>query len=1071
MKQLILLLFGLLIFVSRGLGQDFSYQSTDNPYYWKNRKPHAAYWQQDVSYKIYAELNDETDVVKADEALTYTNNSPDTLYFVYFHLYQNAFVKGGYLEQLNLANNFKQKFGKYETAGLGTVIQKVVVGGISVKPTIDFSIMKIELPKPLLPNQKIEIFISFVTYFDDGGNQRRRMKMFKDNEGNKQYDGVHWYPRICVYDRKFGWETDQHLGKEFYGDFGEFEISLTLPSHYIMDATGELQNEAEVLPTELRKKLDISNFKNKPYGEAASVIIPKDGNTKTWKFRAVNTHDFAWTADPTFRIGEYVLEMPGNPRGKVRCISLAQEPHASGWQDAAKFNALIIQTYSKDFGTYAYPKMIVADARDGMEYPMLTLDNGSSPGYYGLFAHEIGHNWFFGMVGNNETYRASLDEGFTQFLTHWSMSRLTREAKPAGKGKGYRARYYKPMSSLDQTVMMGYLRDAINNNDMPLNTHSDDFNGALHHGGGYGHVYYKTATMLYNLQYVLGDELFLKALQHYFNQWKMAHPYFEDFRNSIIQYTHVDLNWFFDQWMESTKTIDYGIKKVKRLNADTLAITFQRKGLMQMPLDFTVINKDSQIQNYVLPNTWFNKTTNATTLAKWTGWGMLNTTHTALIPFKGELSNIIIDPSKRLADVNLLNNSFRCPTLFTFDHQIASPINRHEYLVKMRPELWYNNYDGIKAGVHLNGNYMNLKHVFKATIWYNTGLLTNRNETEYTKYSAIYPIHYSLSYKHRIYKFLDIHFHSRMLDGLMVNRIGIENIYKNSTYRIYAKSSRRMQPYYMAMQTPFNEGNITITPQVTNLNAWVNTLNIEWEKPFSYWNGNAKLTAYLRGGLPFSDLNFGAMGVTLTQSHPLHKFELRTRLFAATIGGSNAPNESMIYAAGANPEEMAENKFARSPGIIPEPWFNYTNNYNHFQMGGGLNLRGFAGYFLPSPNDPTQFLYKGNNGAAINAELDFDKYINFKPASLSKYFHLDLYLFGDAGTLVFKDQSTQKSYSTNLIACAGAGAALTIKKFGILDDPKPLTIRFDVPAINSIATAASPEYIQFRWIVGIGRSF
>jgi aminopeptidase N len=251
-------------------------------------------------------------------------------------------------------------------------------------------------------------------------------------------------------------------------------------------------------------------------------------------------------------LDEVVLPMPNNPRGEVRCIALVQEPHASGWLDAASFNAKIIEMYSKYFGTYAYPKMIVADAREGMEYPMITLDNGRSPGYYGLFSHEIAHNWFFGMVGTNETYRASLDEGFTQFLTHWCMSRLTQENPSVNTKNKFIKKYYKPMPLMDQNIYYGYIRDAINDNDPALNTHSDDFNGALNHGGGYGNVYYKTATMLYNLQYVLGEELFLKAMQHYFNQWKMAHPYFEDFRASIIQYTKTDLNWFFDQGLETT---------------------------------------------------------------------------------------------------------------------------------------------------------------------------------------------------------------------------------------------------------------------------------------------------------------------------------------------------------------------------------------------------------------------------------------------------------------------------------------------------------------------------------------
>ena len=334
------------------------YRSTENTLYWKNRKPFEGYWQQDVQYKIKASLSEQTDIVDGVLNLTYYNNSPDTLSIVYFHLYQNAFIKGSYLEKLNMKNGFKQKFGKYENNQLGTAIERMQVNGQDAPSYWDNTIYKVELPQALLPNTSCLITVKFKTYFDDGGTQRRRMKLFKDAWGNKQYDGVHWYPRICVYDRKFGWETDQHLGKEFYGDFGSYDVELTLPSHYVLDATGVLQNRDEVLPAELRAKLDLKNFKDKKWDSAPdSTILPKNGTTKTWKFHADNVHDFAWVADPTFRIGEQELILPNGH--KISCVALAQEPHASGWQDAAMFTSKVIEIYSRDIGAYAYPRSLL----------------------------------------------------------------------------------------------------------------------------------------------------------------------------------------------------------------------------------------------------------------------------------------------------------------------------------------------------------------------------------------------------------------------------------------------------------------------------------------------------------------------------------------------------------------------------------------------------------------------------------------------------------------------------------------------------------------------------------------
>lgn len=1076
------------------IAQQGEYRSSANPYYWKNRKPFEGYWQQDVHYRIQAKLIDSLDVMQGMEYLTYYNNSPDTLYVVYFHLYQNAFLKGGYLEQLNKANKFYQKFGRYEAAGKGTEINSVeakwiqnpnvtnagetagipaidpLVQSVQIKPMIDYSIMKLELAQPILPNTSVEFAINFNTYFDDGGTQRRRMKLFKAYNA-KHYDGVHWYPRICVYDRKFGWETDQHLGKEFYGDFGTYEVELSFPSHYVMDATGELINRNEVLPADLRAKLDIKNFKDKPLEERPSVIIPVDGSYKTWKFRAINVHDFAWTADPTYRIGEANVALPDGR--KVQCIALAQEPHAARWQDAALFAAKVIDLYSRDFGLYAYPKMIVADARDGMEYPMLTLDGGLSPGYYGLFAHEIGHNWFFGMVGNNETYRASLDEGFTQFLTHWSMTRLTRE-QPIVSARTYVARNYYPLPLLDQNVYLGYIRDAINKSDMPLNTHSDDFNGALNHGGGYGNVYYKTATMLYNLQYVLGDSLFLAAMQHYFNQWKMCHPYFEDFRNSIIQFTHVDLNWFFDQWMETTKTIDYAIKGNPKpvynsdgSKSDFYRVKLKRVGDMQMPLDLMAYSQDGKIYTTQVSNTYFfkqpQKGVKINGQQTWKGWGLLNPAYEATVYCPGGLNKVSIDTTYRLADVNQLNNSTAFPYKVTFDHQIRNAPNRRHYLFKWRPDVWYNRIDGIKAGLHLNGNYFNYKHLFKATVWYNTRALADDN------YPQTNLINYSFAYSNNVPRSFSYHLQSRLLDGLWMHRVGMNKTYGKNVFAVYWKSMFR---------NSINDLNYLLLPGSWQSGKYNNTLNLEYNRSYTYKRGYGMITLGMRNTAIGSDYDYAALHLTVVNENTLGKLDVRTRTFAQYMTGSNVAPESALNVAGANSEQMMENKYVRSLAFVPTGWLGYGDDVNHFQFGGGLNIRGYAGYALPTSTGGAQVLmYTGQSGASVNTEIELDRLVKFEPRWLRDYFHLDVYLFGDAGVVQQRFKAGEyglasaKTVTSDLLMSAGTGAALTIKRWGHLDEPKPLTLRFDVPWVLSNTPFVDGQYVRFRWIIGVSRAF
>jgi aminopeptidase N len=215
-----------------------TYRNSDNHNYWKNRPPFPGYWQQDVHYVIKAELNDATDLIDGSEQLTYYNNSPDTLTFVYFHLYQNAFQPGSYLDDLTKNNGVTPHYGKHEKDTLGTVVDYVKNDGTDLKTKLDNTILKVYLSKPLYSGTSITFDIHFKTYYGTG-DVRRRMKIF-NAFGFKHYDGVQWFPKISVYDRKFGWTADQHLNREFYGDYGTYDVDLTLPNIYILEATGNL---------------------------------------------------------------------------------------------------------------------------------------------------------------------------------------------------------------------------------------------------------------------------------------------------------------------------------------------------------------------------------------------------------------------------------------------------------------------------------------------------------------------------------------------------------------------------------------------------------------------------------------------------------------------------------------------------------------------------------------------------------------------------------------------------------------------------------------------------------------
>ena len=1037
-----------------------TYRNADNPFYWKNRPPYEGYWQQDVHYRITARLNEEQDFADGTVTLTYWNNSPDTLREVFFHLYQNAYEADSYLEKLEIA----QGYGEAGDTAVhrGTEVLSLKVGSVETEREVDNTIMRVRLPQPLAPNSKITFDYTFRTHW---GGADRRMKLF-NAWGYKHFDGTHWYPRISVYDKQHGWDTYQHLGSEFYGDFGTYDVNLDMPNDMVLEATGWLQNQQEVLPPELRAKLDLKNFANKPWGEKPSEITPYDpAIRKVWKYHAENVHDFAFTADPTYRIGE--AEWNG-----IKCIAMAEEPHASGWQNAADYCAKCIRSHSTNFGMYAYPKMVVADAQDGMEYPMLTLDGDREPDYRGLFVHEIGHNWFFGMVGNNETYRAMLDEGFTQFLTAFGLEDIDGDTMVADTPRtAYERNYQPPDLARESEVYSGYMRNAVRAQVPPINTHSDEFGYYEKRGyGGYGHVYSKTSVMLYNLQYVLGDELFLSAMKHYFDQWKIAHPTVEDFRNSIIQFTHFDLNWFFDQWIDTDKRIDYSVGHVKHRNADGgQEIRFRRDGDMQMPLDFTVTAKDGKSYNYHIPNGWFTKTTNATVLPRWIGFDELQRDYTARVNVPTGIADVRIDTTFRLADSYQLNNSLKFPFEAEFDHHLRTRADRKVYEGFVRPDVWWNGYDGIKLGIHFHSDWMRYKHKLWLTAWVNTGFAQRLKEGSSTV--GYDPISVNFKYENGTEKLLrgsSWEIGARVLDGLEKYSAGFTWQLPNDRTSIYARTRFLLR----RDSTDLTYLNFPAEWELRSLNS---TWDLGVKHEYEVIGGDGKMHFNIRNSGIGAAQAFAQVRLTSVNENRIGRLKLHTR-FLMQYGTGETPRESQLFLAGASPEEMMESKYDRSAGSIPLDWKGYGTAINHYQMGGGLGLRGYAGYLAPelAENGTVILSYRGNTGGAINAELDVDGLIRLRPKPTRNWLHIDAYLFGDVGSMGYRqvtDQGTSQLRFAAPRADAGAGVAVTIKKFWKLVDIKPLTLRFDAPLFLSNIPAGETDHLAFRYVVGINRSF
>ena len=1032
--------------------------------YWKNEKPYSDYWQQDIHYKIKAELDIDAHEIIGHEDLLYLNHSPDTLYELYVHLYQNAFQPGSHYHDLQINNDYEPYHSESERLKKGIEVSNVTCSHDVKLLTFDNTLLRIELTTPILPNESAIINLDFKTTYGFGST-RRRMTAFKTEGDFLHYNGTQWYPKLAVYDAKFGWNTNQHLDKEFYGDFGTFEVDLTFPNNYIVEATGVLKNEEEVLPSALKAKIQLDQFKHRGDGSDADTLSTpikyKKGVKKTWKYEALHVHDFAFTADPTYRI--QVIDT-----NNKRFVAIAQEINAPRWQNAASYCKTIVETFSGDFGDYEYPKMVVADARDGMEYPMLTLDHGGDPGYRGLLVHEIGHNWFYGMLGSNETYRACMDEGFTQFLTAWGLEAIDGDTLEQSRYKGTDP-YYKmaiePQLAREYKVILPYTVDALRRKDARLNRHSSDFKTALRQGGGYRSVYHKTATMLYNLQYVLGDELFLAAMKNYVNEWKFKHPYPEDFRKSVTRFTKVDLNWFFDQWLESSKTIDYKVKSVRKgKNDSTYLITFERLGSMEMPIDFTVYNYADSAIDFHIPNKWYVKKTDAIVLPKWYGWGKLHPTYTAEVIIPGGIAKVLIDPSSRLADINWLNNSNSLDYEIKFNTLRHPNLDRTKYQAWARPDLWYSSYDGLKFGLNLTSSYLNTNHIVDANFWLNSGIFQDINPSQVSinKYD---PVSFRIHYKTLL---------RALGKGNYLNVFERYNYGINTFKLSWIKSNRKneLELFVKSIYLPSSSSiDYQLHQEVWQHRKFNNSINARHHRKLQFVKDQVTINTNARAAF-FGDYEYAYINLELLRNTPLKKFMLKTRFFIQLGQGSNWAPESKLNYSGANPEKFIDNKFLASEGLLRNQHLTPGPVVGNFHYGGGLNLRGFNGYLFPdlSRGDSLVFSFAGSSGSSFNIELEFDRYLGLNETSLYKYLNFTSYFFADLGVMNLTSDLKEIDLST-LRMDAGIGAAITFKKFWKFQNTKPLTLRIDAPLFLNPAPYLTPDNLSFNVVFGLERAF
>lgn len=584
-------------------------------------QPGHRYWQNSADYQLNVSLDETKNEITGSADITYTNNSPDQLGFLWLQLDQNLFAKdsrGNAVVPLSGSRNGAHG----ETFDGGYKIKSVKYDGKDVKYSITDTRMQIDLPKALKANggvAKLKIEYSFLS--PKYGSDRMGVE---DTKNGKIFTIAQWYPRMCVYDDVMGWNTLPYLGaSEFYLEYGTLSANITVPANHYVVASGELLNEREVY-----SKDEISRWNEAKNSEKAVIIHPESeigknakSGTKTWKFKIEKARDFAWASSAAFIIDAARINLPSGKKSLAISAYPVESAGDKAWGRSTEYTKAAIEHYSKKWFEYPYPAATnVAGNEGGMEYPGIVFCHMNSKGeaLWGVTDHEFGHTWFPMIVGSNERLFAWMDEGFNTFING-----LSTEA--FNKGEYYRKQDIGKMGPFVlndnfEQVMVG-----------PDNMKERSI-GAL--------AYFKPGMGLDILrESVLGPERFDKAFRTYVDRWAFKHPTPWDFFHTMENVSGEELNWFWRGWFINKWKVDQAVKTVKPVTGGT-QITVENIGQLPMPTTVLVTFKDGTSQTVKLPVEVWKR----------------NTEWTFQVDSAKEVAQVKLDPASRIPDINVKNN-------------------------------------------------------------------------------------------------------------------------------------------------------------------------------------------------------------------------------------------------------------------------------------------------------------------------------------------------------------------------------------------------------------------------------
>jgi hypothetical protein len=589
-------------------------------------------WQQRVKYVMNVDVNTQTSRFTGKQKLEYWNNSPDTLNRVFYHLYWNAFQPNSMMDNRsrrqgaislrtdrngNEVPDWDPRIGnriqnlKPEEYGYQKIIS-LKMNGRTQSYKVQETVLEVILDKPILPRSKVTFDMEFEAQVP---LQVRRSG--RDNPNTTvRYSMSQWYPKMCEYDYE-GWHPTPYVAREFYGVWGDFDVSISIDKNYILGGTGYLQNANQV---------------GYGYEEPGNTVNRPAGNKLTWHFTAPNVHDFMWAADPNYN---HISKKVKNGL-TIHVLYKTADGTDAQWKQVLAAAEKALPFIEKTFGPYAYNQFSFIDGGDGgMEYPMATLIAGP-----GAWLHEWLHSWYYGMLGTNESLYPWMDEGFTDYAGARVRAFLENQTT-SPFGNNYNIYFSLAKSAKEE----------------PLSTHADHYNtNFAYNSAAYG----KGAVFLEQLGYIVGAQVLDKILLEYYRLWRFKHPNAQDFINVAEKVSNMKLDWYKEYWIYSTKTIDYGIDSLWEENGKT-KIRIRDLGLVPMPIDLQLTFKDGKTeQQYVPLDLMFGEKPKETdTISRKTNEPWHWTSPTYVVETDRRLTDITIaeiDPSQRMADIDRRNN-------------------------------------------------------------------------------------------------------------------------------------------------------------------------------------------------------------------------------------------------------------------------------------------------------------------------------------------------------------------------------------------------------------------------------